>query len=71
MFSGMSQEGLLAVLTAITCLVIVSAAWLYLVMKHTRASKISLRAMGVSVNIDMTRERRDQLQTSNQQENKE
>lgn len=58
MFSGMLHEDLLTVLTAITGLVIVSAVWLFLVMRHTRAARINLRAMGVSVDIDMTRERR-------------
>lgn len=58
MFSGLSQEGLLAVLVAVTGFVVISAAWLYLVMRHTRAASITLRALGVSIEIDMTRERR-------------
>lgn len=59
MLQSLSPDGLLAMLTAITTLVIISAVWLYLVMRHTRASKINLNALGVSVSIDMTRERRE------------
>lgn len=58
MWHELSFPSLLAVLTALTGLVVVSAAWLYLVMSRTRAARINLRAFGVSVEIDMTKERR-------------
>lgn len=58
MWHELSFPSLLAMLTAVTSLVIVSAVWLYLVMRRTRAARINLRAFGVSVEIDMTKERR-------------
>lgn len=60
MWHELSFPSLLAVLTALTGLFAVTAGWLYLVMRRTRAAKINLRALGVSVEIDMTRERRKQ-----------
>lgn len=58
MWHELSFPSLLAMLTALSGLFIASAAWLYLVMRRTRAAKINLRAFGVSVEIDMTKERR-------------
>lgn len=58
MWHELSFPSLLAMLTAVASLVIVSAVWLYLVMRRTRAARINLRALGVSVEIDMTKERR-------------
>lgn len=61
MWHELPFPSLLAVLTALTGLLVVTAGWLYLVMRRTRAAKISLRAFGVSVEIDMTKERRKEL----------
>lgn len=58
MWHELSFPSLLAVLTALAGLFVVTASWLYLVMRRTRAAKISLRALGVSVEIDMTKDRR-------------
>lgn len=58
MWNELPFPNLLAILVAASGLFIVSVAWLYLVMRSTRATKINLRALGVSVNIDMDKERR-------------
>lgn len=58
MWHELPFPSLLAMLAALTGLVVVSAAWLYLVMRRTRAARINVRALGVSVEIDMTKERR-------------
>lgn len=60
MWHELSFPSLLAMLIALTGLFVVAAGWLYLVMRRTRAARISLRAFGVGVEIDMTRERRKQ-----------
>lgn len=58
MLQDIPHNNLLVIATAIAVIVLVSAAWLYLVMRRTRAARITLRAFGVAVDIDMTRERR-------------
>lgn len=58
MWHELQFPSLLAMLTAMSGLFVVSAVWLYLVMRRTRAARINLRALGVSVEIDMTKERR-------------
>lgn len=59
MWYELQFPSLLAVLIAATTLGAVSAAWLYLVMRRTRAARINLRVLGVSVEIDMTRDKRE------------
>lgn len=67
MWHELSFPSLLAMLTALTGLFVVTAGWLYLVMRRTRAARINLRALGVSVEIDMTRERRTQSELDRKQ----
>lgn len=58
MWHELPFPNLLAMLAALAGMVLVSAGWLYLVMRRTRAARINIRALGVSVEIDMTKERR-------------
>lgn len=58
MWTELPFLNLLAMLTALTGLAIVAAGWLYFVMSRTRAAKINLRVFGVSVEINMTKNRR-------------
>lgn len=55
-FSHFTIDGLLVVMTTIIVAVIIAATWMYLVARRTRAETIVMRAFGVEVNINMSRQ---------------
>lgn len=56
MLSNFNLDGLLVVMTTIIVSVIIAAAWMYLVARRTRAESIVMRAFGVEVNINLSRQ---------------